>query len=549
MLADLVVEGARTLAFVRSRRGAEVAALSAQRLLADVDAELVDRVAAYRGGYLPEERRALEAALAARRPPRGRDDQRARAGRGHRGPGRRGGGGLPGHAGLVLATGRPRRPGPRRGPRGARRPRRPHGHLPRAPSRRAARRARGGLRAEPRQPLRAGAPAGLRRGGAAADRRRPRRGVRRDRCRGGARRAGGGRGAAPPSRRVVLALHPGAPGGRPWTSADPGSARWPSSRRTPGGCSARSTPDLRPPRCTPAPSTCTAARATSCRTSTSTPASRWCSAAAPDWRTDARSTADVEVSAVLTCRERGPVRVAVRRGDGDHAGGGVPTAGTGRQGAGDRATRPAAADAAHPRGLVRPRRRRPRRRRGGSRAGARRAARRRARRHRNTAAVRDLRPLGHRRHVDRAAPGSPGARRSSSTTGTPAGRASRSGVTRCCRGGSPPPVRRSPAASAAPGAPRACSRRSAATATRRWTSRAPCGCWTSCCMRSAAIIGAAQVGRRRPARSGGGAGRRRPFAVGPVRGWASDDAPAPPQSGERHSVVPGSAGASGNLFQ
>ena len=37
MLADLVVEGARTLAFVRSRRGAEVAALVAQRLLADVD--------------------------------------------------------------------------------------------------------------------------------------------------------------------------------------------------------------------------------------------------------------------------------------------------------------------------------------------------------------------------------------------------------------------------------------------------------------------------------------------------------------------------------
>ena len=64
MLADLVVEGARTLAFVRSRRGAEVAALSAQRLLADVDTELVERVAAYRGGYLPEERRALEAALA-----------------------------------------------------------------------------------------------------------------------------------------------------------------------------------------------------------------------------------------------------------------------------------------------------------------------------------------------------------------------------------------------------------------------------------------------------------------------------------------------------
>jgi DEAD/DEAH box helicase domain-containing protein len=64
MLADLVLEGARTLAFVRSRRGAEVTALGARRLLADVAPELVDRVAAYRGGYLPEDRRALESALA-----------------------------------------------------------------------------------------------------------------------------------------------------------------------------------------------------------------------------------------------------------------------------------------------------------------------------------------------------------------------------------------------------------------------------------------------------------------------------------------------------
>jgi DEAD/DEAH box helicase domain-containing protein len=63
MLADLVVEGARTLAFVRSRRGAEVTALAARRMLADVDPALAGRVAAYRGGYLPEERRALEAAL------------------------------------------------------------------------------------------------------------------------------------------------------------------------------------------------------------------------------------------------------------------------------------------------------------------------------------------------------------------------------------------------------------------------------------------------------------------------------------------------------
>ena len=63
MLADLVLEGARTLAFVRSRRGAELTALGAQRILAEVDPALVPRVSPYRGGYLPEERRALEAAL------------------------------------------------------------------------------------------------------------------------------------------------------------------------------------------------------------------------------------------------------------------------------------------------------------------------------------------------------------------------------------------------------------------------------------------------------------------------------------------------------
>ena len=63
MLADLVVEGARTLAFVRSRRGAEVTALRAARALAEVDPALAARVSAYRAGFLPEERRALEAAL------------------------------------------------------------------------------------------------------------------------------------------------------------------------------------------------------------------------------------------------------------------------------------------------------------------------------------------------------------------------------------------------------------------------------------------------------------------------------------------------------
>ena len=64
LLADLVVEDARALAFVRSRRGAEVLALSARRQLAEVAPELAGRVAAYRAGYLAEERRELEAALA-----------------------------------------------------------------------------------------------------------------------------------------------------------------------------------------------------------------------------------------------------------------------------------------------------------------------------------------------------------------------------------------------------------------------------------------------------------------------------------------------------
>lgn len=67
ILADLVVEGARTLAFVRSRRGAETTALAAKRALAEVDPTLPARVAAYRAGYLPEERRALETALSSGR--------------------------------------------------------------------------------------------------------------------------------------------------------------------------------------------------------------------------------------------------------------------------------------------------------------------------------------------------------------------------------------------------------------------------------------------------------------------------------------------------
>ena len=63
LLADLTVAGARSLAFTRSRRAAESVAIVTQRHLAAVDRSLVGQVAAYRGGYLPEERRELEASI------------------------------------------------------------------------------------------------------------------------------------------------------------------------------------------------------------------------------------------------------------------------------------------------------------------------------------------------------------------------------------------------------------------------------------------------------------------------------------------------------
>ncbi|WP_225730870.1 MULTISPECIES: DEAD/DEAH box helicase [unclassified Nocardia] len=63
IMADLIAEGASTLTFVRSRRGAELTAMETRRLLAEIDPTLVGRVAAYRAGYLAEDRRELEAAL------------------------------------------------------------------------------------------------------------------------------------------------------------------------------------------------------------------------------------------------------------------------------------------------------------------------------------------------------------------------------------------------------------------------------------------------------------------------------------------------------
>ena len=60
MMTDLAVGGIRTIAFIRSRRGAEAMASAAKRELTEVDPSLGHRVAAYRAGYLPEERRSVE---------------------------------------------------------------------------------------------------------------------------------------------------------------------------------------------------------------------------------------------------------------------------------------------------------------------------------------------------------------------------------------------------------------------------------------------------------------------------------------------------------
>jgi DEAD/DEAH box helicase domain-containing protein len=63
LMADLVAEGARTLTFVRSRRGAELTALATRARLEEIAPQLTETVASYRAGYLPEDRNALEQGL------------------------------------------------------------------------------------------------------------------------------------------------------------------------------------------------------------------------------------------------------------------------------------------------------------------------------------------------------------------------------------------------------------------------------------------------------------------------------------------------------
>lgn len=63
LLAELVSREVQTVAFARSRAGVEALATSARRTLLETDPRHAGAVAAYRGGYLPEERRELERAL------------------------------------------------------------------------------------------------------------------------------------------------------------------------------------------------------------------------------------------------------------------------------------------------------------------------------------------------------------------------------------------------------------------------------------------------------------------------------------------------------
>ncbi|OEX95827.1 DEAD/DEAH box helicase [Corynebacterium sp. BCW_4722] len=64
VMTELLLQGARTLTFVRSRRAAETVAMRAQEQLVSAGrADFAQRVAPYRAGYLAEDRRRLERAL------------------------------------------------------------------------------------------------------------------------------------------------------------------------------------------------------------------------------------------------------------------------------------------------------------------------------------------------------------------------------------------------------------------------------------------------------------------------------------------------------
>ena len=188
-----VEDGHQSLAFTRSRRGAELVAAQARAMVAAVapPGGPVPDVAAYRAGYLADERRGARGAPRRRFARRHRRHEHAGARDRHRLAGRRGAQRLPRHAGLDAPTGWPRRTGHASRGRGVGHRRRPARPVVRPSPPRAARSSRRGRSGEPGKPVRARradrlcgtrAPARPRRRAVV------RRGARRRRPRAGARR-------------------------------------------------------------------------------------------------------------------------------------------------------------------------------------------------------------------------------------------------------------------------------------------------------------------------------------------------------------------------
>ncbi len=260
LLAGCVQADVQTVAFARSRAGVEVVANVARGRLGESPDEGLfggprwrsPRVSAYRGGYLPEERRELERALRSRDLRRPRRDERPRARRRRHWPRRGPARGLAGHAGIAVAAGRTGGAGRAALAGRARRCRRPARHVRRPPPRGDLRPGRRGAVVDPDNPhvlgphLAAAAaelPLTEARTSSSSARRRGRCSMRsspRASSRSGPAAGSGAARTGPPTTSRCAAR----------------ASRCASSRRGPGASSAPSTRPRPTPRSTPAPCTC-----------------------------------------------------------------------------------------------------------------------------------------------------------------------------------------------------------------------------------------------------------------------------------------------------